>query len=152
MILINANSVSFSRHIQFQLISESYLQEAEWCHQDYIPSFNDHVNVSTISAGIQLLTVGLLVGMGDVATKEVFEWAIGSNNDAIRLPVLFNLYIHPLKGIFHPSHHKIYSFLTLIHSLYHNLSTVGSLVTLSKYIHVRYSFEGFIETNLMVQS
>jgi len=42
------------------------------------------VNVSTISAGIQLLGVGLLVGMGDVATKEVFEWVIGSNNDVIR--------------------------------------------------------------------
>jgi hypothetical protein len=28
----------------------------------------------------------------------------------------------------------------------------GSLVTLSKYIHVRSSFEGFIETNLTVQS
>nr|UIB01639.1 tau-cadinol synthase [Cymbopogon martinii] len=68
----------------FQLISKSYLQEAEWCHQDYIPSFNDHVNVSTISAGIQLLSIGLLVGMGDVATKEVFEWAIDSNNDVIR--------------------------------------------------------------------
>lgn len=56
----------------------------EWCHQGNIPSFNDHVNVSTISAGIQLLCVGLLVGMGDVATKEVFEWVIGSDNDVIR--------------------------------------------------------------------
>jgi hypothetical protein len=28
----------------------------------------------------------------------------------------------------------------------------SSLITLSKYIHVRFSFEGFIETNLMVQS
>ncbi|XP_034570343.1 tau-cadinol synthase isoform X1 [Setaria viridis] len=67
----------------FQLISKSYLQEAEWSHHNYIPSFNDHVNVSTISAGAQLLCVGLLVGMGDVATKEAFEWTIG-NNDAIR--------------------------------------------------------------------
>jgi hypothetical protein len=74
----------FLAHPQFQLISKSYLQEVEWCHQGYIPSFNDHVNVSTISAGIQLLCVGLLVGMGDVATKEVFEWVIGSNNDVIR--------------------------------------------------------------------
>ncbi|KAG2540774.1 hypothetical protein PVAP13_9NG595900 [Panicum virgatum] len=44
----------------FQLISKSYLQEAEWSHHEYIPSFNDHVNV-----------------------LEAFEWAIGST-DAIR--------------------------------------------------------------------
>jgi hypothetical protein len=66
------------------------------------------------------------------------------------LPALFDLYIHPLKGIFHPSHHKIYSFPALIHSLYPTLSTVGPLVTLSKYIHVRSSFEVFIETNSTV--
>jgi hypothetical protein len=39
-----------------------------------------------------------------------------------------------------------------IHPLYHPLFTVGPLITLSKYIHVRSSFEEFIETNLIVQS
>jgi hypothetical protein len=68
-----------------------------------------------------------------------------------RLPALFDGYIHPLKRIFHSSHHKIYSFSALIHPLYHPLSTVGPLVTLSKYIQVRSCFEEFIETNLMVQ-
>jgi hypothetical protein len=37
---------------------------------------------------------------------------------------LMDLYIHPLKGILHPSHHKIYSFPASIHPLYHPLSTV----------------------------
>jgi hypothetical protein len=63
-----------------------------------------------------------------------------------------NFYIHPLKGIFHPSHRKIYSLPALIPPLYHPLSTGGPLVTLSKYIHVESSFDEFIETNLMVQS
>jgi hypothetical protein len=68
----------------------------------------------------------------------------------LRLPALFDLYIHPLKGIFYLSHHKIYSFPARIHSLYHTISTVGLLVILSKYIHVRSSFEVFIEINSMV--
>jgi hypothetical protein len=63
-----------------------------------------------------------------------------------------DLYIHPLKGIFYSSHHKIYGFPASIHPLYHHLSTVGPLITLSKYIHVISCFEVFIETNLMVQS
>jgi (-)-germacrene D synthase len=56
----------------------------EWCHQGYTPSFDEHVNLSTASAGIQVLCVGMLVGMGDAATKEVFEWMIGSNNRVVR--------------------------------------------------------------------
>jgi hypothetical protein len=71
-------------------------------------------------------------------------------HNPLRLPALFDLYIHLLKGIFHPSHHKIYSFSTLIHYLYHSLSTVGPTCHLSKYIHVGSSFEEFIEMNLMV--
>ncbi|OEL13007.1 Alpha-humulene synthase, partial [Dichanthelium oligosanthes] len=66
----------------FQTLSKYYLQEAEWFHQGYTPSFKEQVNVSVITAGGQLLSIGLLVGMGDVATKEAFEWAIG-NTDAI---------------------------------------------------------------------
>jgi hypothetical protein len=49
-----------------------------------------------------------------------------SNFKVIRLSALIDLYIYPLKGIFHPSHHKIYSFSASIHPLYHPLSTVGS--------------------------
>jgi hypothetical protein len=56
-----------------------------------------------------------------------------------------DLYIHPLYcliiKILYPAS---------IYHLYHPLSTVGPLVTLSKYIHVRSSFEEFIKTNLMV--
>jgi hypothetical protein len=44
---------------------------------------------------------------------------------SIRLSTLMNLYIHPLKGIFHPSHHKIYSFPALIHPLYPTLYIMG---------------------------
>jgi hypothetical protein len=62
-----------------------------------------------------------------------------------------DLYIHPLKGIFHPSHHKIYSFLhsSILYIILYPLW--GPLVTLSKYIHVTFCFEVFIETNLMIQ-
>ncbi|OEL20250.1 Alpha-humulene synthase, partial [Dichanthelium oligosanthes] len=67
----------------FQDISKSYLQEAEWSHHGYIPSFNDQVNVSVKSAGGELVAIGLLFGLGDVATKEVFEWAI-RNSDTVR--------------------------------------------------------------------
>lgn len=66
--------------MQFQMLSGYYLQEAEWFHANYIPGFKDQVNVSVMSAGAQALSVGLLVGMGDLATKEALEWAIGTTD------------------------------------------------------------------------
>jgi len=78
----NTYTVSFFSDIQFQTLSKYYLQEAEWFHQGFTPSFKEQVSVSVITAGAQMLSIGLLVGMGDVATKEAFEWVIG-NSDAI---------------------------------------------------------------------
>ncbi|KAF8700146.1 hypothetical protein HU200_034515 [Digitaria exilis] len=60
----------------YKNICKSYLQEAEWSHSGYIPSFHDQVNVSVMSAGGQLVAIGILFGLGDIATNEVFEWAI----------------------------------------------------------------------------
>ncbi|TVU46963.1 hypothetical protein EJB05_06537, partial [Eragrostis curvula] len=44
----------------FQSSSKYYLDEAKWCSEKYAPSFGHVV---------------LLMGAGDLATKEVFEWA-----------------------------------------------------------------------------
>lgn len=68
--------------MQFQTLSKHYLQEAEWFHHGCTPSFKDQVNVSVITGGAQVLSIGLLVGMGHEATREAFEWAIG-DTDAI---------------------------------------------------------------------
>lgn len=62
--------------VQFQTLSSYYHQEAEWLHNNHKPSFKEQVNVSSISAGAPMLCVAMMVGMGDEATKEVFDWVI----------------------------------------------------------------------------
>jgi hypothetical protein len=70
--------------LQFQILSSNYLQEAEWFHGGYKPTFKDQVKISTVCSGAPFASVGLLVGMGDdVATKEALEWAI-SCTDAVK--------------------------------------------------------------------
>lgn len=64
--------------VQVKILSESYLQEAEWCHNKCKPTFEEQVKVSTVSAGGQISSVVLLLGMGDEATIEAFEWAMRS--------------------------------------------------------------------------
>ncbi|KAL5229016.1 hypothetical protein ABZP36_017281 [Zizania latifolia] len=60
----------------FQLSSSNYLQEAEWFHENYIPSFSEHLTVSLMTGGAIELSVCIILGMGDVATKEAFDWAL----------------------------------------------------------------------------
>ncbi|OQU82480.1 hypothetical protein SORBI_3006G247500 [Sorghum bicolor] len=75
--------VAFSRKA-FQILSSNYLQEAEWFHGGYKPTFEDQVKISTVCSGAPFASVGLLVGMGDdVATEEALEWAI-SCTDAVK--------------------------------------------------------------------
>ncbi|XP_066325789.1 tau-cadinol synthase-like [Miscanthus floridulus] len=67
--------VAYTREA-FQMSSESYLQESEWFHHNCKPSFKEHVKVSTVSVGPQLGATGMLMGMGDEATRDAFEWAL----------------------------------------------------------------------------
>lgn len=72
-----------SFRLQFQILSSNYLQEAEWFHGNYKPRFKDQVSISIMCSGAPFVCVGLLVGMGDAATKEALEWAIGCT-DAVK--------------------------------------------------------------------
>jgi hypothetical protein len=58
---------------------------------------------------------------------------------------LYSFYIHP-------SHQDSFLYIQFFRTHQSSIHCGGSLITLSKYIHVRSCFEEFIETNLMVQS
>ncbi|VAH27275.1 unnamed protein product [Triticum turgidum subsp. durum] len=73
--------VAYAR--KFQDLSAYYLQEAEWLHQNHKPSFKDHMSLSAMSIGSPTLCIGLMVGMGDLVTRESFEWAAGYPNVTI---------------------------------------------------------------------
>ncbi|KAF8647291.1 hypothetical protein HU200_065442 [Digitaria exilis] len=61
----------------YKLSSQNYLREAIWSSQKYQPSFTEHEEVSIMSSGLPMLTIITLMGYGDVATQEVFEWVSG---------------------------------------------------------------------------
>uniref|UniRef100_I1PBA1 Uncharacterized protein n=2 Tax=Oryza glaberrima TaxID=4538 RepID=I1PBA1_ORYGL len=67
----------------YQRLCKLYLQQAVWFHQNYIPSFQEHLEVSIISSGSPMLSVVSFVGAGDLATKEALEWAFDCT-DAVK--------------------------------------------------------------------
>lgn len=60
--------------MQFKIMAEAYLKEAEWYAIDYIPEVDERKEYSVISSGYPALCGVSFVGMGDVATKEAFDW------------------------------------------------------------------------------
>uniref|UniRef100_A0A0E0I863 Uncharacterized protein n=1 Tax=Oryza nivara TaxID=4536 RepID=A0A0E0I863_ORYNI len=65
---------------EFQKLSAYYLQEAEWSHQNYKPSFKEQVALSTLSSSMPLLCAITTVGQDDVVTREAFELATQHNS------------------------------------------------------------------------
>ncbi|KAL5214349.1 hypothetical protein ABZP36_003501, partial [Zizania latifolia] len=66
--------VSYAKK-EFKNLSTYYLQQAEWSHQDYKPSFKEQVKLSTMSLTVPLLSVGAMLGSGEAVTNEAFQWA-----------------------------------------------------------------------------
>ncbi|XP_021754889.1 probable sesquiterpene synthase [Chenopodium quinoa] len=54
---------------------QGYFQEAKWCHEKYVPTYDEYLNDAAIrTAGYTLMSGTTFLGMGDLATKAAFEW------------------------------------------------------------------------------
>ena len=61
-----------------KLLVRAYFDEAKWFHQDYVPTMEEYMHVALKSSGYPMLTAVSFLGMGDIVTKEAFDW-ISSN-------------------------------------------------------------------------
>ncbi|KAH0987040.1 hypothetical protein GBA52_014217 [Prunus armeniaca] len=58
----------------WKTIAKAYFDEAKWFHEGCIPSMEEYMRVAATSAASFALSTTSLVGMGDIVTKESFEW------------------------------------------------------------------------------
>nr|AIO10966.1 TPS03 [Liquidambar formosana]AMD82311.1 alpha, beta-caryophyllene synthase [Liquidambar formosana] len=59
-----------------KILVRAYFIEANWFHTGYMPTFEEFLGVSIRSSGYPMLVVQSLLGIGEAATKEAFDWAI----------------------------------------------------------------------------
>ncbi|GMP68098.1 hypothetical protein CsSME_00027828 [Camellia sinensis var. sinensis] len=52
----------------------AYFEEAKWFHQGYVPSIEEYMRVALVTGGYTMLATASLVGMGEVVSKEAFDW------------------------------------------------------------------------------
>lgn len=60
--------------MQLKQLARSYLDEAKWCNEGYVPSIEEYLKVALITAGFILLGTTSFVGMDEVASREAFDW------------------------------------------------------------------------------
>ncbi|KAJ7981642.1 Terpene synthase [Quillaja saponaria] len=61
----------------FQRLVRAYLKEAEWCHEDYVPSYEKYLEVASVTACQENINTVCCLGMGNIANKELFDWVMG---------------------------------------------------------------------------
>ncbi|THG05384.1 hypothetical protein TEA_015469 [Camellia sinensis var. sinensis] len=52
----------------------AYFEEAKWFHQGYVPSIEEYMRVALVTGAYTTLATTSLVGMGEVESKEAFDW------------------------------------------------------------------------------
>ncbi|KAF2285870.1 hypothetical protein GH714_008558 [Hevea brasiliensis] len=52
----------------------SYLAEAKWRNEGYVPKMEEYLQVSLISSGYPMVTTTSFLSMGKIATTDAFEW------------------------------------------------------------------------------
>ncbi|KAI9083037.1 hypothetical protein K1719_034941 [Acacia pycnantha] len=72
-------------HVQqaFIELAESYLTEAKWCSEKYVPSYEEYKDNGVLSSTLPLQMISFLGMLGNLATKEVFDW-ISSSPKVVR--------------------------------------------------------------------
>ncbi|KAJ0035052.1 hypothetical protein Pint_26526 [Pistacia integerrima] len=63
--------------------------EARWSDQNYVPTMEEYLSVALPSCGYLTLAATSFVGMGDIVTKESFEWVL-SNPKIIKASSIIN--------------------------------------------------------------
>ena len=53
---------------------QAFLVEAKWFHGKYIPTIEEYMRDALVSSGATVFAIISFIVMGEIATKEVFDW------------------------------------------------------------------------------
>ena len=56
-----------------KLLVQAYFDEAKWFHQNYILTM-EYMHIALKTSGYPMLIAISFLGMGDIITKEAFDW------------------------------------------------------------------------------
>ncbi|KAK2970705.1 hypothetical protein RJ640_015130 [Escallonia rubra] len=87
--------VHYAKAAMKQLV-RAYFHEAKWLHEGYIPAM-EYMQVALVSCDYFMLATTSFVGMGDLVTKESFEW-VSNNHLIVRASSVINRLMDDIVG------------------------------------------------------
>ncbi|KAA8523751.1 hypothetical protein F0562_010174 [Nyssa sinensis] len=51
-----------------------YFTEAKWFHEGYVPTMEEYMPTAVLTCGYSMLSTTSFVGLGEIATKDAFDW------------------------------------------------------------------------------
>ncbi|XP_056163102.1 (-)-germacrene D synthase-like [Syzygium oleosum] len=57
--------------------ARGYFDEAKWFHTGYTPTMEEYMPLALLTTGYEEIAITSLVGMGEVVTRDAFEWLLG---------------------------------------------------------------------------
>ncbi|PWA44088.1 Alpha-isocomene synthase [Artemisia annua] len=70
-----AHHLNYIREAMMEYIG-CYLKEAKWANEEYIPTMEEHKEVTTVSSGYKFTLIASFAAMGDAITDDTFKWAL----------------------------------------------------------------------------
>ncbi|KAF8026082.1 hypothetical protein BT93_F2790 [Corymbia citriodora subsp. variegata] len=76
----------------------AYLAETKWFHQNHVPMMEEYMPVALTSIGSQLTFVTAFLGMGDIATKDAFDWLLSSDPKIVKASQVIGRLMNDIAG------------------------------------------------------
>nr|WNI01945.1 terpene synthase [Psidium guajava] len=61
-----------------------YFTEAKWFRQSHVPTMEEYMHIAAQSIGVDFTVAMSFMGMGDVVTRDAFDWLLASDNKMVR--------------------------------------------------------------------
>ena len=67
-------SLTLEPNAQMKRLVQAYFVEAKWYNSNYTPTMEEYMKNALITSTYRMLIATTFIGMGHVATEEVFQW------------------------------------------------------------------------------
>ncbi|KAK7262671.1 hypothetical protein RJT34_30246 [Clitoria ternatea] len=95
----------------FKQVAHAYMTEARWLNKNYIPTTEEYLRISTISCGYTLLAATSYIGMGEIATENIFKWVTNEPKIVVASCVICRLMDDIVSNQFEQKRGHVASFL-----------------------------------------
>ncbi|PRQ31570.1 putative lyase [Rosa chinensis] len=73
----NLYAIHYARE-SMKIQVRAYFREAKWFHQKYTPTLDEYMSLALVTSGYFMLATISFLGMGDIVTRDSFEWLFNS--------------------------------------------------------------------------